>query len=320
MMRRRNRNIERSNTRQSVWYHPSEIEAWWPYSKGISTAENMYVHMFLEDVKAGLLPYFREESMVSASPEGSVETIIQALNEDDHSLQRALWHFADKSLIYYLLVYGRACYEIVRYEDGAFTFEDIAPYTLINIFGRYYQYIPKRVSQDRNLPRFQRVATENLFFIRLPNPLSRKIKKLLNILTYLSGHNIMPQFARDDLMKGVSVYNKYNTTWYHKTSQKILAKIAKEIGWDGRRMFKDEALEYYQLVRFLRFERFKYQCRSIIIDGINTGLSKAVADQEKPKIIPNGLPSQDEVDAAIKSLESGDRKFNDVISPFLNFT
>ena len=99
-----------------------------------------------------------------------------------------------------------------------------------------------------------------------------------------------------------------------------LAKITKDFGWDARNSFEKEALEYYLLYRYLKFEKFRIELRNSILDTLNVGL-ELVGKQLgfDSKILVDGLPTLDEVQASYNHLLQGDIPFSEVLEPFQGF-
>ena len=93
-------------------------------------------------------------------------------------------------------------------------------------------------------------------------------------------------------------------------------RLTRQVGWDGRRSEKVE-LEYYSLVRYLRFEQFKYQLRNSIINGLNEGFSKIRRSWTAPKIVQNVFPSQKDIDEANTKLHEGTIGFSELFKPFM---
>ena len=75
-------------------------------------------------------------------------------------------------------------------------------------------------------------------------------------------------------------------------------------------------LEYYTIVRRLRFERFLAHRRDLL-ERLNS-YPRVVGEilWESGQLVIAGLPTEADVDAAEESLKRGDSEFRDLLAPF----
>ena len=107
---------------------------------------------------------------------------------------------------------------------------------------------------------------------------------------------------------------------FRYSQQLALAEAGKSIGWNARGLFNENMLEFYQLKRFLLFERFKIDFRTSILATLNNGLRLAGKEMGfTAKINVQGVPTIPDIEKANSELESGSKPFGDIIKPFLNY-
>jgi hypothetical protein len=278
------------------------------------------IHNFIDDVRYALFPYRRIECQWAVIENGLPQlrqVLIKALSGRSTDIREALSSFVQGDLGYNLLFYQRACFEIVRSSDNTVILASIPPYTYVKLFGIMFQYLPKHLREDHGGRWFLYIPREKIIEIGLPQRLRRLLRVMMFHLSYLSEHTFMPKFVRDegralDLLAGrFPVYNGVMKAY--------LAHITREIGWNGRRTEQDE-LEYYNVVRFLRFEQFKLDLRNCIIDGLNRGIRKIATRSEPPIISLDLFPDQAAIDTAVVALRDGTKKLDELIKPFTEYS
>ena len=130
----------------------------------------------------------------------------------------------------------------------------------------------------------------------------------------------MPDFASDEMDKNkrLSMSND-DYKLYKKITERLFAIITRNIGWDGRKSF-GSTLEYYNIKRRMKFERFQIELREILIKGINDGLKKAYAGSGMVYYIRStDLVSIDDIKLAENELRYGKRDFTDIMKKFWKF-
>lgn len=312
-----------SNTRQSVEYWPNQLESWYRkfFDKKFLYNEHgslkSEVHMFYEDIKTSLFPYYRNKKFISVSGnEIAAKKVRYALDMENHDLSDALWHFIEKNwVIFNLLAYGKCYFEIVYNDDRDFVFESINPEGVFRLTQNHiYQYIPKLIRKERNLPIFKKLNPQNIFCIKLSSKIKRKLRGVLRELADLSSNMTMPKFAHDDLMnKGK--FSTFDQSWYYEQGYLRLAKITKHTGWPCRTMLAKYTTEYYTLDRRLKFNQFLIEFRTCIIDGLNDGIKKVtLADWNFPElhIIADTTMTKNDVLEVEKLLRNGSASFHDI--------
>ena len=128
-----------------------------------------------------------------------------------------------------------------------------------------------------------------------------------------------PDFFMKELATGFRK-TPYDVAKHYHLRNVALAKITKDFGWDARNSFEKEALEYYLLYRYLKFEKFEIELRDTILNTLNAGL-ELIGKQLgfDTKILVNGLPTLDTVQTSYSHLQRGDVTFREVLEPFQGF-
>ena len=323
MFRRVNNFYDTNNTKQSVEYWPEQLEGWYRKLFDKSSLYNEYgslkseVHMFCEDIKLNLFPYYRNKNFISvAGDEESKNKVCYALDVSSYDISEAVQHFIEKNwVIFNLLAYGKCWFEIVYNDNGDFIFESINPEGVFKLTkNQIYQYIPKLIREEKNLPIFKKLSSQDIFCIELSPLLKKKLKGVLSELSSLSENLIMPRFASDDL-RNSSKFATFDQSWYHYQSDLRLAKITKNTGWSCRSTLSRCTTEYYNLDKRLRFNQFLIEFRSCIIDDLNKGLKKInLKDWNYPElqILTETTMTKKDVLEVEKLLKNGSVSFHEI--------
>lgn len=274
-------------------------------------ANQLFVSLFIQDVEANLLPYDKEKLSATATPNAYTPQIIKYLNMREDDLLSTLRRFIHHGLLFQLLTHGSVYYIILKDDNNGKQFQFINSKNIWNFFGIKYYLSMEDVEKPSH---FIRLTSNDLICISLSSTLKKDIKKFIKKLSYFSENHIMPAFARAELEAG-TLDSKCDYSDFRDQRLKMFAKANISIGWNARGAFKDETLEYYQLVMFLRFKKFICQLREEIIESINRGLAKVFFDaNEAPHIELSGISVAPDIEKTLNLLVNGKIKFNDVIS------
>jgi hypothetical protein len=326
MRRRRRDDVVRS--RRSIFFYTDYLSAEDKAQRPERYWAELYPHMLFEDVRWGVAPISGRsdsgEFRVSLVPEDQrAQDLIEAGMAREgysHDLADSVCDFLQEcaSLV---VAYGEATYEVAYLseregsEPEGFELVLIPAGTVREQRGRLVQHLPTAFAREHGLSPEIELVRDDVLLVSPPKPLGRQLRRMLASLSFLST-NIMPewvfQFApmdpkRPPFEEGL-----------HVTSRKLaLAEATREIGWDARGLFGDELLEYYQLLRLLRFERFKAELRELILSGVNDCLMRVGRRLDfRGRIEMEGLPTLDEIESAEEALRSGSRPFTDIVKQF----
>lgn len=330
MRRKRQEELERSQ--ESVSYIPDDLlKNRTDVADRSGYYHEFYPHMFIEDVKLGIMPIGgraskkKQFSISLETPDPKAQQIVQnAITPDEyhHDLAGIICDFVSNCAVE-LLLYDKATYEIAFLSEPAkgklvgFELVHINPRTLIQQGNVISQFLPDELAAKLNKPRYIELSPECILIFKLPVNIQGKLDQIMESMRTLG--LISPDFFMKELAAGFRK-TPYDITTHDYLRKVALAKVTKDFGWDGRRSFEKEASEFYSIYRYLKFEKFKIELRNHILDTLNTGL-ELVGKQLgfNAKILVNGLPTLDDVQSAHDHLIKGDIPFEKVLEPFQGF-
>lgn len=290
---------------------------------------SLYPHMLIEDVHSGIMPFGgrtnNKNFKITVKPQNPVieKLLINSFptyHGNPYDIKETICDFIDE-VAYMLAYYGIAYYEIVYYYDNSgkptrFEIVRINNTNINEMFGFYWQYIPKSVHRyrDESNKRFVRLPRKSIVKIVLPNACGGpKIQqKLLSNLAWLSNCTI-PNFVMED-MKQQKQQPGYDFMVYQRNSNVYLAKITKHLGWSARGLQRDLTLEMYQLFRYLKFEKTKAIIREHILSQLNKTLKNVGKIMDFNITIEiEGMPTAMKLNEHISKLLSGKMPFAEVV-------
>jgi len=316
---------QKPNTRKSVRYYLTDK------SSSRDLHASLYAHMFIEDLHLGAMPIGgRSENPNFAvkveSSSKEVEELIRlglhTYHVEPHNITKAVCNFIDEA-VHILAYYGKAYYEIIYFYNDknknkieGFEIERIHNDNIKDTFGFYWQFLPKKILKDReqNLKRFIWLPKKEFLVLSIPKTLGgiRKFRRLLSELQWLSKCTI-PEFAMKDMT--VQKQTKgYDFSTYRENQERFLAKITRHLGWTARRTFTERSLEFYQIYRYLKFEKTKAILREYVLHKLNGSL-KIIGDKMgfKARLKLESIPSYRDYDNYIKKLIDGSLQFSEAV-------
>lgn len=324
-MYRSNLYDEKPNTRKSITYYIEDK------SLIRDLHASLYAHMLIDDLHLGIMPIGGRSQNPNFAvkidpPSKEVEELIRlalyTYHGEPQNLTEAICDFIDEA-IHILAGYGKAYYEVVYfYTDESklkiekFEIDRIPNDNIYDTFGFYWQFIPKKIVLEREeiQKRFIWLPKDDLLFLSFPNALGgiRKLKKLLSELQWLSKF-IMPEFA----MKNMDLQQQtkgYDFPTYRENQETHLAKITRHLGWTARGTFYERSLEFYQIYRYLKFEKTKAILREYVLNKLNEKL-EIIGDKMgfKARIKLEGVRSCEDYDHDIKLLIEGSLQFSEAV-------
>jgi len=314
----------RLNTRKAIRYHKTDK------SPGGNLYSSFYASMFLEDLRFGITPFGErsknpEFAVKIEPPSKEMEEIVRlalpTLHWEPHDITEAVCDFIEEAA-QILAYYGKAYYEIVYFYadenklkiDG-FRLEPIPNYCMKETFGFYWQYLPKKMAKpdEENIKRFNWLPKNDLFVLSIPRQLGgiRKFKRLLSELRWLS-NCIIPKFTMDDMAMGQQTKG-YDFSLYQANQEIFLAKMTRHLGWPSRGKFARESLEFYQIYRYLKFEKTTAILREHILHRLNDCLKRVGKKMDcNVKIKLEGIPSSKDYESYLIKLIEGSLSFSEV--------
>lgn len=135
--------------------------------------------------------------------------------------------------------------------------------------------------------------------MRLPRPY-RGIPSQVRALRQVG--KTLPDFAIANLASDGGSRVPFDLEELKRIEQRAVASITRSTGWNGRGTFEEAATGYYTMRRFVRFEAFKVELRSAVLDTINRIL---VVVGLKAAVSLHHLPTIEEIRASCNDLAVG---------------
>jgi hypothetical protein len=288
--------------------------------------------MLTEDLHLGIMPIGgrtkNPQFKVTIEPADSKveKLIIDGLpthHGQPYNLSEAVSEFIGEAA-QILAYYGNAYYEIVYYYENesakrpiSFTLDNISNYNIHGLFGFFWQLLPKKSMQyaEEKTNRFIWLPRDRIVKLKLPDEIGgpRTQQLLLKDLAWLSKETI-PKFAMDDMAKQEQQPG-YDFMTYRWNRDVYLGRITKDIGWPVRSLLNDQVSEFYQLYRYLKFEKTKAIIRENILSELNNVLKiagKKIGFSAEIKIV--GMPYPADFDTYIERLSAGKLKFAEIVN------
>lgn len=319
-----------SGDRETTWRLPSR-------SRKGEFRISRYDNMFNEDVNVMIMPYRnyderREAPLIQLSSPNDLaeENINLALSGSDyqrHNLEEAVTDFI-RECASTIMHEGQAIYEIVHYTDedtpeASFSKLEQVPNRNIKFFlGQPFQIIPKLGDFEDKEPRFKRITKDKLVMFRMPKLYRANHKAIRLQLDEVGKDAVQNLYIKTmeeaDKQKRHTLSHKVNVMDGYKFSDLAVLSATNSIGWNARDIPSKYFQEYFTLVRFLRFERFKLSLRNSILKTINANFARLVSNPTYDgKLQFQGLPTEEDIRQAEKALKEGSKGFKDIIAPFL---
>jgi len=281
-----------------------------------------YPNMLIDDVRMGIIKASTLNNSFKAFIEHSdpkIEKLVaHALSSDryyEQDLSKSIYSFFGECAAN-IMGFGQANYEIVYLSDSNyenisnFQLKYIPPKTMVWKKDRLFQYIPLELSRALNKPQYIELSSENILIFKPPKYLENILENIMVQLAYLSKPPTVLEFI---FQKDIP----YDVNEHIRTEKLGVAEAGKIIGWNARFSFQEYVTEYYDLYRFLKFEKFKIDLRNKILKTLNEGISCAGKKMGfSAQLNIEGLPSLEDVETMKKHLKSGSKPFNEIVKAF----
>ncbi len=328
MNMRQYRSADLESSQKSIWYWSGQGDEDAKLGARPDYYSLSHTHMLIQDVSNAVLPvpgYTKAKYEIQLVPTDAnlEELIVKALKDRGHrrSLTDAAYDFFQECAST-MTAFGRADYEIVYLSNAegkivTFTLSRIQPLTLVSRRGRVWQYVPKRIAHERDLSsQYVELVPLDILSFRLPIHFQRKHRQMMESLAFMS-INFLPDFTMSNLKGETRV--PFDLGEFSRVQKIALARSTREIGWNGRQLFRERTLEYYFFYRHLVFERFKCEMRNSIVETLNLGIQRAGAKigfEGSLNIV--GLATLADIEHALSRLEDGGGdSFDEVMKPFI---
>jgi hypothetical protein len=291
---------------------------------------SIFANRFIEDATLGLIPAgtnSQEQPFVARiEPESrDIERMLSAAlspGQYYRSLTDSLYGFF-RDCAQTVVVYGVAYLEAIDLvdEDGHMTGFELLPIDSEMVRwadDNMYQIIPEDLARQRGINAKIALARERVLQF-LPPPLVRnELRDILDSLVFLS-EPPPPEISLPSI-RTARPSVPFDYLFHIQTQYMAIAEVTKAVGWNARGLFADSVLESYWVYRQLLFSRFRIQLRDGILNTLNAGveeIGKLLGFSSK--ILLNGLPTESDVDEAMRYLQEGSRGFEEILKPFLRY-
>jgi hypothetical protein len=236
--------------------------------------------------------------------------LLASISQHDHYDEYDTIVDAFETIASYLAEYGEVVFEILRDETGkAVGLSSFTPDSVRFIGIGWIQLISAQERQHLESPRrMVWFRTQDIFAIRMDRKLGgrRGYRRLLKRLVQFEGFG--PRFVQADIEAGKwPVGVEFGN--YHRQKQVLDYAITNPWGWNGRDSSLDYQTEFYQVWRWLRFQRSKSILREHIRGRINQLFTK---ERIGSTVFLNGLPTVDEIQSCGSKLLEGAVGFKEV--------
>jgi hypothetical protein len=279
--------------------------------------------MLIEDLTAQIIPIHglskKEHFKIKLlPPSGTNETlVVSALTSRRNSwrgeLPSAVADFI-RECSQTVIAFDEAVYEIVYLSDPTdkrvveFKLQYVPPLSVMRRRNHLIQVVPP--SESISLP------ADRILIFELPASLRHALAGTLEALLTLS-EKLVPDFVLKNFAEAGPMFH-YDSATQVYNQQLALAEAGKVIGWNARGLFNENMLEFYQLKRFLSFEKFKAELRTSILATLNNGLVLAGKEMGfNAQVSVEGLPTIGDFQTANSELDLGSKPFGEIIKPFL---
>ena len=283
--------------------------------------EGYYTYLLYQDLDF-VMPYElhrgtdRTARIVGPNADQAAPLIEQALSgrEWTSSLYDTLRSFVSSAAQHVVLA-GPIAYEIDYLcpaapadppaSPSAFRLEPIAPGTFAHHGKRPIQYVPAAYGgpKDKTGLTYVELDPETLITIRLDQRPETAVRKMID---FLRAANRLQGSERALIEQSMRSTTPYSFSRHQQEQGELFATVTEPIGWNVRRLFKDNHLEPYDVWRNLRFLEFKIRLRDLIIDRLNQALRQVGGRLGFEAAIElNGLRTLAEVEEAKDDLRTG---------------
>ena len=312
---------------QSVWFPFEKLQK---RSGGDSLLEleGIYSSTFPRDTSLHIMPIggrsrARKEFKVSLEPEDEEfeQIVAGALADQHHDYAYQLAHEVCDFFHHCgarITEYGKAVYEIVSLNEAdtgklrSFELVPIDVRTLEKRHGKIFQIVPLEWAEKHELPTNIPLQNDRLVIFS-PPPTCSNLDEVNAALAQLGSGRILRMYS--------ATRNRTNSFYdakEHIRAEKLaLAAATRTIGWTGGETLTEIFLEYYTLHRRLVFERFVISLREAILQTLNEMLDRVGPRFEvQSRLQISGLPTLEDVAAAMNELCAGERTFNSILDDF----
>lgn len=281
--------------------------------------DGLYSNMFQDDFSR-VMPrtYQNDHSFVARAPDQAAEDLItRALPSrygSNRDLSDALCDFVDDvvsqllgDFVYFELEFFRPSHDAV---PVAFKFRPIPSGSVRMVRRRLIQFVP----HDDSLPQIQGVSfltldANSIAAFDLPTRTRRLIDR---------AHRLWGAADRtsDEAVNIITAGQQlgFDFELQRREIARYILRQTRELGWDGRGLLTDEALDPLKASMRLNFVRLQIRTRDHVLQKLTSALANAGTTLGVDLTLRlEGLTTEEDVEAAEVALRNGERRITDII-------
>lgn len=245
---------------------------WHQYKEDSYNPHSFYKNMFIEDIRAGILPIklSRNKDSTKVIIEGNesnseiFKTILNSFNRryETNSIEK-LVKYTIESIATDISWNGKAMYEIYQ-TDKNISFINLFSDKFIDLKFFYIQIPPKK----SNFP-YKIINKKHIWEISIPKKLEKKYsyKKILSSIDKFD--SLMPKPFKERLDNGDISSLNYNRKEYREKQYLYVNNLTSDWGWNQRITIDDITTEFFNNYKYLKFKLSQAIFREHIINELN---------------------------------------------------
>ena len=293
-----------------------------------SRAESFYIRMYIDDIHNQIMPFeFRTQQKnltVSLSPPNQhfAALVAKALYSERRSanLEEALSQFI-RECVRQMLWFNTAVFEIADLQQ--INTSRIVGFELVPLFmcsvrirdDRVTQHFSNDTPEYLNLPQQIVFPKDRIILFQLPESIRLQHESMMQTLEFLGNSKLKIQtLILAPKKEGVP----FDWDYHNEISNQLLLEVTRLTGWQVRGLLQESMLEYYDLNRFLTFQKHIISLRQSIVAELNSALTKIAPrfGAAPSELIVEGLPTLEDVEKALDQLEKGPTSLSSLWSKF----
>ena len=251
-------------------------------------------HMFMEDVRNGLMPYARISRpngfSVSVGEDPALVELLQSLTRHDRAYcHEELLCDAVNEIGLHLSWHGRAIYQITPDETDPriIRLRSCTPRRLYKIPGFFLHHVPL-ADREEFSSRFLVVARANVWDLGMPSQLGGTTGYLRLLKELKRNKGTFPSFFLEDLNTQGTTPPQFESSEYIRRRKARETRITNMWGWNRRDSSLDHETEFFHYYRTITFRWAQAILRDHIIAELNVLLKRL---QLTSQIAIGGIPT-----------------------------
>lgn len=301
---------------------------WWPFgSSSADETPSPFLHMFIEDVQARIMPFRHgpSSSELGAVFKGSKQDarVVTRLctclgkHSSTHDSPLEIVSSAVRRVSQYLLLSGSVAFELpnIREPSGEETLSSLSPRSVRPITGEMLFRLPgriigmrtaKRREWEEALPVIVSRSPKTVWRLSMPRTLGGKIG-YISVRRRLDKYPLsIPDWAPQS-MSTESQHVRFDVAAHRRLNSAYFARSSGPFSWDGRDTSLDHQTEYFLFYRTLTFYHALALLRQHIVDSFNRLVSRQL--ELNARIVLTGFRQPDDILETRSRMDRGEISF-----------